>query len=251
MFERRPEDDRTVATTSGRDPTTQVTRVVATTRQGRAKTLGVVARTFVQAATKQAPLATSVFVLLTSPAWLIQCLYHRPLSCRSVGRMANTTEFIWFALALPAGSFCVQRFLGGVHNTVTSRSAGTSLLAGSISSAVCRDMVLSPEPLGRTEIIEVKAGAFWLPRPGSSVYLKSHAMLQSTGRIYCMVRSRSVVLANSKGWCHFPEDLGGHRESGPSSIWTMQESETLEALHQGHRGRALLCQLAVRTKCDL
>ena len=41
----------------------------------------------------------------------------------------------------------------------------------------------------------------------------------------------------------FPEDLGGWLESGPSSIWGLQELRSLEDYHGGRRGAVYLCQI--------
>ena len=42
----------------------------------------------------------------------------------------------------------------------------------------------------------------------------------------------------------FPEDFGGDRTKGPSSLWCMQEIRDLEGLHEARRGAGFLCQLA-------
>ena len=42
----------------------------------------------------------------------------------------------------------------------------------------------------------------------------------------------------------FPEDFGGDKETGPSSLWCMQELRDLEGLHEARRGAGFLCQLA-------
>ena len=42
----------------------------------------------------------------------------------------------------------------------------------------------------------------------------------------------------------FPEDLGGHSHSGPSSPWALQDWRFLEGLGDARRGSAFLCRLA-------
>ena len=42
----------------------------------------------------------------------------------------------------------------------------------------------------------------------------------------------------------FPEDLGGHSYSGPSSPWALQDWRFLEGLGDARRGSAFLCRLA-------
>ena len=42
----------------------------------------------------------------------------------------------------------------------------------------------------------------------------------------------------------FPEDLGGHAHSGPSSPWALQDWRHLEGLGEAKRGSAFLCRLA-------
>ena len=38
-----------------------------------------------------------------------------------------------------------------------------------------------------------------------------------------------------------PEDLGGHPATGPPSLWSMSELQTLEGLDGAHRGAGLSC----------
>ena len=40
----------------------------------------------------------------------------------------------------------------------------------------------------------------------------------------------------------FPEDLGGHREHGPSSMWVLREFRLLEGVRDARRAAAYLCQ---------
>ena len=41
----------------------------------------------------------------------------------------------------------------------------------------------------------------------------------------------------------FPEDLGGDTETGPTSLWMMQELQMLEGLYDARRGAGFSCQL--------
>ena len=42
----------------------------------------------------------------------------------------------------------------------------------------------------------------------------------------------------------FPEDLGGHRADGPTSIWSLRESQLLEGVNDAHRYAGYLCRIA-------
>ena len=42
----------------------------------------------------------------------------------------------------------------------------------------------------------------------------------------------------------FPEDLGGHRVDGPTSIWALRESQLLKGVNDAHRYAGYLCRIA-------
>ena len=52
----------------------------------------------------------------------------------------------------------------------------------------------------------------------------------------CATKKVGVILV-------FPEDLGGLQDSGPTTIWALQEVNSLEGLQGGLRGAAHLCQI--------
>ena len=54
--------------------------------------------------------------------------------------------------------------------------------------------------------------------------------------LICPTKKVGVILV-------FPEDLGGLLDSGPTSIWALQEFKSLEGLQGGLRGAEYLCQI--------
>ena len=54
--------------------------------------------------------------------------------------------------------------------------------------------------------------------------------------LLCPVHKVATILT-------FPEDLGGHTATRPSSLWSMKEFQTLEGLNDAHRGAVFFCQL--------
>ena len=61
----------------------------------------------------------------------------------------------------------------------------------------------------------------------------------------------SVLCAQRKVWVLlvFPEDLGGHVQSGPTSIWSSSHLRKLDGISDVQRGAAFLCQFAGTESC--
>ena len=60
----------------------------------------------------------------------------------------------------------------------------------------------------------------------------------------CTWLAQQALFASVPCVLMFPDDLGGHSYSGPSSPWALQDWRSLEGLGEAHRGSAFLCRLA-------
>ena len=60
----------------------------------------------------------------------------------------------------------------------------------------------------------------------------------------CTWLAQQALMVNVPCVLMFPEDLGGHAHSGPSSPWALQDWRHLEGLGEARRGSAFLCRLA-------
>ena len=64
------------------------------------------------------------------------------------------------------------------------------------------------------------------------------------GEFCCWIAEQILHCPVSKLVLVFPEDLGGDKNSGPSSIWSRREYQLLEGLREARRGASFLCQLS-------
>ena len=64
------------------------------------------------------------------------------------------------------------------------------------------------------------------------------------GEFYCWIAEQTLHCPVSKLVLVFPEDLGGDKNAGPSSIWSCREYQLLEGLREARRGASFLCQLS-------
>ena len=69
------------------------------------------------------------------------------------------------------------------------------------------------------------------------------------GEFCCWIAEQTLHCPTGKLVLIFPEDLGGDKNDGQSSIWLCREYQLLEGLHEARRGASFLCQLSSVGRC--
>ena len=137
----------------------------------------------------------------------------------SYWKVEPTTKRAARLLALPAGALHSQRDDGWTKHSVPDhffRSCSIWVVRRDLLIARSRDMVWTPFQYRRLR----HRTSSWNLFLGSS-RKRSNARQRKSGSFWC-----------------FPEDLGGLLDSGPTSVWALQEFKS----QGGLRGAAYLCQ---------
>ena len=187
--------------------------------------------------------------------------------------MKHRGEFVvhcWFLAALSTG---LSYWKVGVYNRTSSETVGLASWFTAFSTRRCADKVFCA-PISLLDRIRsgwfdliclLPAAATWSRAPhfrngqkplrsrtepfgSQSLDLNSISKVSASNQqlefvfgfpkeaLTCPTMNVGVILV-------FPEDLGGWLESGPSSIWRLQEFRSLEDYHGGRRGAVYLCQI--------